>query len=176
MSHFDSWSTPRITPANSLIWQGCQVQRCLETLCFPLAGRYLTERGNRRLSYCNPEVHPLIHTCCLRYTDNQPKAWKSCRKCQDKNGIFFFLAKTGIATVEKQRARGMADICCPHYCHRIAVTFGAALCARAQASWMPNQMRSNIVCVYVFVWVRGTRSKLPTASPWQNGLNVMCME
>lgn len=46
--------------------------------------------------------------------------------------------KTGLSAVEKQRAGGTDDVCSPHYCHRIAVTFGVESYTRAQASGDPG--------------------------------------
>lgn len=55
------------------------------------------------------------------------------------------------------------------------MTFGAAFLGQSsstRAAQMPNKMRSDTVCVYVFVWVVGARSQLPTSSLWQNRLIV----
>ena len=70
-------------------------------------------------------------------------------------------ADSGTATVERaDRARGVADVCAPHWCHWIAVTFQGPVLGQSSstaASWRPNQMRSkktknkkkNNVCVRI---------------------------
>lgn len=55
--------------------------------------------------------------------------------------VFVFLkmtVKTCLAAAERQRAGGTDDVCSPHYCHRIAVTFGVESYTRAQASGDPG--------------------------------------
>lgn len=99
-------------------------------------------------------------------------------------------ADSGIATVERaDRARGVADVCAPHWCHWIAVTFqgpssGPELKHRGILEAKSDEVKKTKkkpTRVYVFVralvWASGTRSELShTASPWQNRLDVMCVK
>lgn len=139
----DSWNTPRITPANSFIWRGCQVQRCLESLCLFLACRSLTERvtaGCRTASRSSPSDPPMLPR--LQWQSTEGSKIQSVRMRKQKLFVVHvslkMTVKTGVAAVEKQRAGGTADVCSPHYCHRIAVTFGVESYTRAQASGDPG--------------------------------------